>query len=77
MKITKLRITSLSTGCADIIINSPSAQTAARLIKERLSSDYAASYNSTRIPRKIPKFLKGFVNPEYKTTMNNKFNTIC
>ncbi len=68
MKIAKLTITPLSKGWPGTVIESPSAERAGMLIKDKLNSGYNdTTQKLPRACRKIPKFLKGFVNPATKT----------
>ncbi len=66
MQITKLTLTPLAKGWPGAVIETPSASRAGRLIKERLVSGYQDNSRPPRILRRIPKFLKGFVNPAAK-----------
>ena len=73
MHINKLTITPLNKGFSPFVQYGPTCDTAGILIKERL-----ASGRNERIPRamkKIPKFLKGFVNPDTKFIRENKINS--
>ena len=75
MKISKLTITPLSKGWTQTVIVSPSAERAGTLIKDRLNSGVNdTTQRLPRIYRKIPKFLKGFVNPDSKVIDKNKFS---
>lgn len=66
MQITKLTLTPLAKGWPGAVIETPSASRAGRLIKERLSSGYQDNSRQPRVFRRIPKFLKGIVNPATK-----------
>ncbi len=72
MKVSKLTITPwFSKGIAQHFVE-PTEKAAATLVKERLSlrSD---DRSTARIFRKIPKSLKGFVNPQSKVSTERKF----
>lgn len=74
MHINKLTITPLNKGFSPFVQYGPTCDTAGILIKERL-----ASGRNERIPRalkKIPSFLKGFVNPNTKVIEKKNFNSI-
>lgn len=73
MQIKKLTITPLSKGWASTVMEKPSAENAGRLIKERLNSGYAGDSGTAKVFKKIPKFLKGLVNPDCKVTNERKF----
>ena len=75
MKITKLTITPLSKGWYGTVIELPAPERAGRLIKERLNCGYTNQDKPAGIFRKIPAFLKGFVNPECKKPDERKFTT--
>ncbi len=66
MKISKLTITPLSKGWAQTVIENPSTERAQNLIKDRLNSGFPDYNRKPRVYRRIPKFLKGFVNPATK-----------
>ena len=66
MKISKLTITPLSKGWASTVIDNPSSERAKMLINDRLNSGFADHDQKARVYRRIPKFLKGFVNPATK-----------
>ena len=51
----------------------PSAENAGRFIKERLSLGSYYDNKPAKVFRKIPKFLKGLVNPDCKVTNERKF----
>ena len=61
MDIKKLTITPVIRGAQKITIESPSLERAQRLITERLCSNYE---NEKPLKTKLPKFLRGFVNPK-------------
>lgn len=67
MKISKLTITPLSKGWAQTIIEHPTTERAKILINDRLNSGFPDYNRKHRVYRRIPKFLKGFVNPAAKT----------
>lgn len=76
MKINKLTITSLECGFPNYICKRPSNESAGILIKERLAAAQS-QYNSerpARALRKIPKWLKGFVNPKALVVKERKFD---
>lgn len=60
MDIKKLTITPVIRGARKFTINNPSKERAQRLITERLCSNYE---NEKQVKLKLPKFLRGFVNP--------------
>lgn len=70
MNISKLTITPLVSKAESIVIKKPNSETAAMLIKEKLTSQYGFQ---KPIRPKMPKFLKGFVNP--KTYVGYKIDT--
>ncbi len=74
MQINKLTITPLTSGCYTSIIEKPSPEVAGRFIKERLSTGSYYDNKTAKIFRKIPKFLKGLVNPQSKVSNERKFN---
>lgn len=73
MNIAKLTITPWIAGGSVQKIERPSSQRAATLVKERLSV-YDPSGKTARVFRKIPKELKGFVNPKSKVSTERKFS---
>lgn len=76
MNVKKLTITPLMSGCQSYETRNPSTEVASLLIKERLSH-VDSQYNQTRPPRalrKLPKWLKSFVNPNTLVVKENKFN---
>lgn len=73
MNISKLTITPwLSGGFSQQFIK-PTSQIAATLVKERLSMK-SNDQTVARVFRKIPKELKGFVNPKSKVSIERKFS---
>lgn len=70
MNISKLILTPLVSKTTSIVIKKPSPETAAMLINEKLTSRYGFQ---KPIRPKMPKFLKGFVNP--KTYVGRKIDT--
>ena len=66
MQISKLTITPISKGWAKTVINNPSTQRSQLLINDRLHSGFKEYGEQPRVFRRIPKFLKGFVNPAAK-----------
>ena len=65
MNITKLTITPLVSKAQNMEFHQPEAERAAHLIKERLNCapyDHFTSFKEVR--RRLPKELRGFVNPE-------------
>lgn len=77
MQVTKLTITPIVSGCKKFVIQSPSQESAANYITERLISGIAYEQNNpARVFRKIPKSLKGFINPKSKVVNERKFTTI-
>ena len=74
MHINKLTITPINKGLSPFVQYGPTGETAGILIKERLVSG-----TNDRVPRalkKIPSFLKGFVNPNTKVIEKKNFNSI-
>lgn len=71
MQISKLTITQLSKGWASTIVDNPTTERAKILINDRLNSGFADYDRKARIYRRIPKFLKGFVNPATKVGETN------
>ncbi|MBQ8668588.1 hypothetical protein IJ472_02325 [bacterium] len=61
MNIKKLTITPIIRGAKGITIDAPSTERAQKLITERLTTCYE---NEKPARLKLPKFLKGFVNPK-------------
>lgn len=74
MKIAKLTITPLSKGWPETVIKNPTSERAARLINDRLNSGFPDHSRPPKALRKIPKFLKGFVNPATKTGERKKLS---
>jgi ribosomal protein S18 len=70
MNITKLTITPVIKGAHRIVIENPTTERAQRLVLERLSSNYEQIKPAKF---KLPKFLKGFVNPRTRVTDRTKF----
>lgn len=77
MQIKKITITPLSKGLTSTVMEKPSAENAGRFIKERLSIGSYYDNKPAKIFRKIPKFLKGFVNPDCKVINERKFSMFC
>ncbi len=76
MEIKKLTISPLISGFQNYVYSRPSNESAGVLIKERLVSG-ESFYNSdrpARALRKIPKWLKGFVNPKALVVKERKFD---
>lgn len=75
MNIQKLTITPLEKGVSAYITQNPTTESAGRLISERLlsSSGYYNTEKPARALRKIPKWMKGFVNPEALVVKDRKF----
>ncbi len=73
MNVTKLTITPWCSKGATQVFEKPSINMSATLIKERLSVAPRED-KPARIFRKIPKILKGFVNPECKVSNERKFS---
>lgn len=61
MDIKKLTITPVIRGARKFTIDNPTQERAQRLITERLCSNYE---NEKPVRLKLPKFLRGFVNPK-------------
>lgn len=61
MDIIKLTITPVIRGAQKFTVNNPTTERAQRLITERLCTNYE---NKKLAKLKLPKFLKGFVNPQ-------------
>lgn len=66
MHITKLTLTPIATGCPKVVLNKPS--NASQLIKEKILMPQNNSTNPPRILRKIPDYLKSWVNTNCKIT---------
>lgn len=66
MNINKLTLTSIIGSHYKVIINNPDSDVATTLIKERLASRNGLYNDQPRIVKKLPPFLKGLVNPEYR-----------
>jgi len=73
MDIKKLTIAPIVRGARSIIINEPSPQRAAMLIKESFESSRTAFGVKSMPVKKLPKALKGLVNP--KTWVGSSLNT--
>lgn len=75
MQVKKLIITPIVKGGRSVVSNQPSESVASMLIKDRmLLGNHTEEAN--KIPKalkKIPKNLKGFVNPECKVVNDRKF----
>lgn len=61
MDIKRLTITPVIRGARKIVIDNPSQERAQRLMTERLCSNYE---NEKPVRLKLPKFLRGLVNPK-------------
>lgn len=73
MIVNKLTLTPWISGGSIQTFAKPTEQMAATLLKERLS--LGANDNTTaRIFKKIPKSLRGFVNPKCKVSCERKFS---
>ena len=78
MQVKKITITPLMNGCPKIVREMPSAEIAGILIKERLAA-YPSQYNeqkSARVFRKLPAWMKGFVNPKALVSKERRFTTV-
>ena len=74
MNISKLIITPWVTGGTVQRCDKPANQVASIQVKERLSLANIDNQRTARVFRKIPKSLKGFVNPETKVSTERKFS---
>lgn len=66
MDIKKLTITPIQNGFSQIVSHNPTQASASLLMKERLAMK-VSTYNQETTPRvfrKLPDWLKGFVNPK-------------
>ena len=73
MKISKLTITPLETGCPSFSILNPSTKDATMMISQRLSHE-KAQYNTERPLRKMSKWLREFANPNALVVKERKFD---
>ena len=64
MHIAKLKITPLSKNLQNTIILNPQTEMAGQLIKERMELRNGFFEKTPKPPIKLPKWLKGLVNPE-------------
>ena len=73
MNISKLTITSIHKKGSSVVISNPTTDFATTMIQDRLNTKigYGES-NKINSLRKIPKFLKGIINPNYKTSVVKK-----
>lgn len=71
MDIKKLTITPVIRGARKITINNPTQERAHRLMTERLCSNYE---NEKPVRLKLPKILRGFVNPKTRVIENLRNN---
>lgn len=69
MDIKRLTITPIIRGTKGFVINNPTPERAQKLIIERLSSNY--EYTKP-VKIRLPKFLRGFVNPKTRAIENFK-----
>lgn len=76
MNIQKLTITPLEKGLSSYVTQNPTIESAGRLISERLlsSNGYYNREKPARALRKIPKWMKDFVNPETLVVKERKFD---
>lgn len=61
MDIKRLTISPIIRGTRGFAVENPTPERARQLITERLSSNYE---NTKPVKLKLPKFLRGFVNPK-------------
>ena len=71
MDIKRLTITPVIRGARKIVIDNPSQERAQRFMTERLCSNYE---NEKPVRLKLPKFLRGFVNPKTRVIENLRNN---
>ena len=77
MDIKKLTITPIHSGCPKIVSQNPTQESASLLMKERLAMK-VSPYNQETTPRvfkKLPDWLKGFVNPKTLVSKERHFHT--
>lgn len=77
MDIKKLTITPIQKGLPQIVSHNPTQASASLLMKERLAMK-ASPYNKETTPRvfkKLPDWLKGFVNPKTLVSKERHFHT--
>ncbi len=77
MDIQKLIITPIQSGCPQIVSQNPTKASASLLMKERLAIQ-GSQYNKEATPRvfrKLPDWLKGFVNPKTLVSKERHFST--
>ena len=77
MDIQKLTITPIYSGCPKIVSQNPAKTSASLLMKERLAMK-VSPYNKETTPRalrKLPDWLKGFVNPKTLVSKERNFST--
>lgn len=76
MKISKLTITPLETGCPSFFVLNPSTKDATMMISQRLSHE-KSQYNTerpARALRKMSKWLREFANPNALVVKERKFD---
>lgn len=77
MDIKKLTITPIQKGLPQIVSHNPTQASASLLMKERLAMK-VSPYNKETTPRvfkKLPDWLKGFVNPKTLVSKERHFFT--
>lgn len=74
MNINKLTLTSIIGSDYKVIINNPKTDVATTLIKERLSSRSGVYNRQPKVLKKLPSYLKGLVNPEYRVQNYKRFD---
>ena len=74
MQIKKLTLTPLAKGYNATVIEKPSTQRAGILIKEKLCAKSLDYQKPAKIFRRIPKALKGIINPETKVPNEQNFS---
>lgn len=77
MNIQKLTITPIQSGCPKIVSQNPTKASASLLMKERLAMQ-GSQYNKEATPRalrKLPDWLKDFVNVKTLVPQKRNFST--
>lgn len=72
MNISKLTITPIYKNGKSVVINNPTTTSATTLLSQKLEINYSDG-KVAKVFRKIPKNLKGLVNPQTKVINERKF----
>jgi hypothetical protein len=75
MEVNKLIITPIFRDSKGVVMKNVDSEKAQQFILERMESSVDI-YENTKVPRKLPAWLKNFLNPQ-KEQKNSKFVKIC